>query len=239
LRKDHRPYFAKRAYLKFQQFYVRRFLKPQFESLGKGCFFVKPWHVELFGSPIILGNYATVFASADKKVRLSIWSEKKNQGRIRIGDFCLISPSVRISSASEIIIGDACMIASHAYITDADWHGIYDRVSTGKKAPVNIGGNVWIGDSAIICKGVSIGENSIVGAGAVVVDDVPPNTVAAGNPAKVVKTLDPEKRITTRAHWYSDPARLVEEFDEWDRALLEGNTIQGWLRSVLMRNRKD
>ena len=239
MRKDHRPYFIKRAYLKFQQFYVRRFLRPQFESLGIGCFFVKPWHVELFGSPIILGDYATVFASADKKVRLSIWSEKKNEGRIRIGDFCLISPGVRISSASEIIIGDNCMIASHAYITDADWHGIYDRVSTGKKAPVKIDENVWIGDSAIICKGVSIGENSIVGAGAVVVNDVPPNKVAAGNPAKVVKSLDPGQKITPRSQWYSDPARLIKELDVWDRALLEGNTMQGWLRSFLMRNKKD
>ena len=238
MRKDHRPYFVKRAYLKFQQFYVRRFLRHQFESIGTGCFFVKPWHVELFGSPIILGDYATVFASADKKVRLSIWSEKKNEGCIRIGDYCLISPGVRISSASEIIIGDACMIASHAYITDSDWHGIYDRVSTGKKAPVNIGGNVWIGDSAIICKGVSIGENSIIGAGAVVVNDVPPNKVAAGNPAKVVKFLDPEKRITTRAHWYADPARLFEELNVWDRALLEGNTMRGWLRSVLRRSKE-
>ena len=239
MRKDHRPYFIKRAYLKFQQFYVRRFLKPQFESLGIGGFFVKPWHIELFGSPIILGNYATVFASADKKVRLSIWSEKKGAGRIQIGDYCLISPAVRISSAAEVRIGDSCMIASHVYITDADWHGVYDRVSTGKASPVKLAENVWIGDSAIICKGVSIGKNSIVGAGAVVVDDVPPNAVAAGNPATVVKTLDPGEKIIPRSRWYADPVRLAEELEVWDRALLEGNTMRGWLRSVLMRNKKD
>ncbi len=50
----------------------------------------------------------------------------------------------------------------------------------------------WIGDSAIVCKGVRVGENSIVGAGAVVTKNVPPNTVVAGNPARVVKKLDPK-----------------------------------------------
>jgi acetyltransferase-like isoleucine patch superfamily enzyme len=53
----------------------------------------------------------------------------------------------------------------------------------------------WIGDSAIVCKGVRVGENSIVGAGAVVTKDVPPNVIVAGNPARVVKKLDPKKII--------------------------------------------
>jgi len=239
LRKDHRPYFIKRAYLKFQQFYVRRFLSPQFESLGKGFFFVKPWQVELFGSPIILGDYATVFASADKKIRLSIWPEKSGKGRIQIGDYCLICPGVRISSGSEIIIGDSCMIASNAYITDSDWHGIYNRISFGKTAPIQINENVWIGDSAIVCKGVTIGANSIVGTGSVVVNNVPPNVIAAGNPARVVKPLDPERRITTRAQWYSDPDSLFQEIDQWDREMLRDNTLLGWLRSLLFTGKGD
>ena len=46
---------------------------------------------------------------------------------IKIGKFCLITPGVRIMSANSIVIGDACMIAHGAYISDADWHGIYDR----------------------------------------------------------------------------------------------------------------
>jgi acetyltransferase-like isoleucine patch superfamily enzyme len=52
---------------------------------------------------------------------------------------------------------------------------------------------VWVGDSAIICKGVRIGENSIIGAGSVVRKDVPPNCVVIGNPARVVKKLDPAR----------------------------------------------
>ena len=93
-------------------------------------------------------------------------------------------------AAERIEIGDACMIAHGAYISDADWHGIYDRAEpVGNTKPIVFEDNVWIGDSAIICKGVTIGKNSIIGAGAVVTKDVPPNCIYAGNPAKLVKTL--------------------------------------------------
>lgn len=56
--------------------------------------------------------------------------------------------------------------------------------------PISIGDNVWIGGGAIILAGVSIGENSVIGAGAVVTKDVPPNVVAVGNPARVIKQID-------------------------------------------------
>jgi serine acetyltransferase len=125
------------------------------------------------------------------------------------------------------------MLASGAYITDADWHDIYNRVAIGKTAPVRIEKNVWIGDSAIVCKGVTIGENSIIGAGSIVVDSVPANTIAAGNPARVVKELDPREKITTRAHFYSNPAKLFKDFDQFDRDMLQHNTLRGWLRHLL------
>ncbi len=232
MNKDHRPYFIKQLYLNFQQFYVRHFLRPQFKTLGKDFVFMKPWHVEIFGSPVELGDFATVIASPDNKVRFSVWPDKTGEGRITIGNYCLICPGVRISSACEIRIGDSCMIASKAYITDSDWHDIYNRIAVGKSALVRIEENVWIGDSAIICKGVSIGENSIIGAGAVVVNHVPANSIAAGNPARVVKTLDPKEKITKRAYLYKDSGIFFEQLEQWDRAMLQGNTIPGWLRSV-------
>ena len=239
MKRDHRPYFIKKAYLNFQKIYVKHFLRPHFEALGKGFVFMKPWNVEIFGAPIELGNYATVIATRDNKVRLSIWSSKKDEGCIRMGDYCMICPGVRISSASEIIIGDSCMIASGAYITDCDWHGIYDRVSIGKRSPVKIEENVWIGDSAIVCKGVTIGTNSIVGAGAVVINSVPANVIVAGNPAQVVKSLDPDEKFTARAQWFSNPIRLFEEIDEWDRELLRNNTLLSWLSSILVPKKDD
>ncbi len=239
MRRDHRPYYLKKAYLKFGEFYVNHFLRPQLEYLGKGFTFIRPWHVEVFGAPIELGDYVNVVASSDKKVSLAIWSEQKGKGRIRIGKYCLICPGVRIGSAHEIIIGDNCMVASNAYITDSDWHDIYNRISIGKTAPVKIENNVWIGDSAIVCKGVTIGENSIIGAGAVVVDAIPANSVAAGNPAKTVKQLDNEESFITRARWFSDPERLFRGFDEADKELLRENSFLRWLRYLLFPSKGD
>lgn len=239
MRKDHRPYIIKKAYLKFQKFYTNHFLRPQLDSLGRGFAFMRPWHVELFGGPIGIGDFATVIATSDKKVRLSVWPEEPGKGRIEVGDYCLICPGVRVSSAHGIVIEDNCMLANGVYITDADWHGIYDRVSFGRAAPVHLKKNVWVGDSAMVCKGVTIGENSIIGAGAIVVDSIPDNCIAAGNPAKVVKQLDPNEAFTTRAHWYGDPADLARQFIQWEQAVLQGNTFFGWLRHMLFPTQGD
>ena len=126
------------------------------------------------------------------------------------------------------------MIAHGAYISDADWHGIYDRAKpVGKTKPVVFEDNVWIGDSAIICKGVRIGKNSIIGAGAVVTKDVPPNSIFAGNPAILVKKLE-KKDFNTRADFLADPVKLVKDFDALDKYSLRNNTLFGWLKSLIM-----
>jgi carbonic anhydrase/acetyltransferase-like protein (isoleucine patch superfamily) len=104
---------------------------------------------------------------------------------------------------------------------------------------VVIADNVWLGDGAIVCKGVTIGTNSIIGAGAVVVRDIPANTVAAGNPAQVVKTLDPDGPFVRRSQWFDDPAGLHRDIDAFDRAMLAGNTFGGWLRYLLNPRRGD
>ena len=241
MRKEHRPFYLKKSILNFQEFYTHRFLEPQFDQLGQGFSFVKPWYVKIFGSNIEFGDYVNVIADSDMKVRLTVWSEIKGKGRIKVGNYCLICPGVRISSAEEIIIEDNCMLASRAYITDSDWHDTYDRIAPiGKMAPIKLESNVLIGDSAIVCKGVTIGENSIVGAGAVVVNDVPANSIAAGNPAKVVKKLDTTKEMLTRDQYYafmhSFPSALM---DHNNREKLKGNTISGWLRSILSPRKSD
>jgi acetyltransferase-like isoleucine patch superfamily enzyme len=194
---------------------------------------MKPWHVELFGYPIEAGDYATFVGTVDKKIRLSVWAEKPGEGGIVIGNCCMISAGVRISSAKQITVGDDCMLASGVYLTDCDWHGIYDRVSFGESIPIRIGENVWIGDSAIVCKGVEIGENSIIGAGSVVTRGVPANVVAAGNPAKTVRHLDPEKEMIRRSRWFSDPEKLFQDIDAIDRENLKNNTLFGWIRHLL------
>jgi acetyltransferase-like isoleucine patch superfamily enzyme len=239
LQKDHRPYFLKKALSKFQRFYTEHFLRPHFESLGKAPTIIKPWHVEVFGAPIEIGEYVSSIAAPDNRVRLSVWADLQVSGKIHIGDYCLLCPGVRISSATHIRMGDNCMLASGVYITDSDWHDIYNRTAIGKTAPIEIADNVWVGDSAIICKGVSIGENSIVGAGAVVVEPIPSNCIAAGNPARIVKRLDPDKIFTTRRQWFSNGPDLIHEMDRLDRELLRENTVMHWLRYVLFPTKGD
>jgi acetyltransferase-like isoleucine patch superfamily enzyme len=240
LLRDHRPYRVKRFYQDFQKRYANRFLSPQFEYLGKGCTFMKPWHVEVFGGPIRLGNYATVIATPDSRVRLTVWTLMGEKGSITIGDYTLICPGVRISAGKEIRIGDSCMLAHGAFVTDSDWHGLYDRsLPVGKSAPVIIEDNVWVGDSALVCKGVTIGKNSIVGAGSVVVGDIPANAIAAGNPAAVIKYLDPNEHIKTRAEWLADPKELARQFEEIDRNVMRQNSWRGWMRSLLFPRNGD
>ncbi len=239
MQKDHRPYFLKKALAKFQRFYTQHFLGPHFESLGKAPIIFRPWYVEVFGAPVVIGDYVFIIAAADNRVRLSVWADQQVSGRIRIGDYALLCPGVRISSASQIRIGDNCMIASGAYITDSDWHDVYNRIAFGKTDPIEIADNVWIGDSAIVCKGVSIGENSIIGAGAVVVNAIPSNCIAAGNPAQVVRHLDPDESFTTRKQWFAKGPYLFSEMDQLDRDMLRENSLLGWLRYLFFPAKGD
>ncbi|MFZ2630014.1 MAG: acyltransferase [Desulfosalsimonadaceae bacterium] len=240
MRRDHRPYVVKKAHLKFQEWYARHFIKPQLDAMGEGFTFLNPWNIEVFGAPITLGKHANIITTSDHKVRFTVWAKEKGKGKISIGDCCLICPGVRISSADEITIADNCMIASSVYITDTDWHDIYNRVhSLGSPGPVHISENVWIGDSAIICKGVHIGENSVVGAGSVVVQSIPPNVIAAGNPAHIVKHLDPAIPFVKRSDWFSDPAMLASDIDQLDRDNLNGNTFRHWLRTLILPRNTD
>ncbi|MCP3873905.1 MAG: acyltransferase [Desulfobacteraceae bacterium] len=230
--KDYRPYYIKQAWYRLQNLYIRYKLSPQLKSLGKHPFIVKPWHIELFGSPISIGDNITLLGCSDKKTRLTVWSNKKDVNGIMIGNHVLISPGVRISAANSIIISDSCMLASHAYITDSDWHGIYDRSMTSDETScVILEENVWIGDSAIVCKGVTIGKNSIIGAGSVVTSDVPPDVIAAGNPAKVIKQLDPDQPITTRKDRFSDSINMTRALETAEKESLKGNTLFGWIQS--------
>ncbi len=237
--KDYRPYSIKQAWYRLLHFYVRHKLRPQLKALGKHPFIVKPWHIELFGGPIRIGSHITLLGCSDKKTRLTVWSDKENVPGIVIGDHVLISPGVRISAANSITISDSCMLASHAYITDSDWHGIYDRSMTPETThQVTLKENVWVGDSAIICKDVTIGENSVIGAGSVVVSDIPANVVAAGNPAKIIKKLDPSREMTTRKDRFSDAGQTNHMLESFEKQNLKDNTLTGWIRSMIFPPRQ-
>jgi acetyltransferase-like isoleucine patch superfamily enzyme len=240
VRQDLRPYRVKRAKLWFERWYANHFIRPQFDSLGSDPMFMKPWNISVHGPNIHLGEQIHIITARDRKVCFTVWQFKEHCGEIRIGDYCLISPGVRMDSASGIHIGPNSMIASGAYLTDADWHDIYDRPRPiGTTRPIRLGANVWIGDQAIICKGVEIGDNTIVGTGSVVTGSLPANVIAAGNPARVVKPLDTERPMRTRADLLADPAALAAETDALNRYLLSGNGYLNWLRSIIRPGPKD
>ena len=213
---------------------MNHFLKPQFLYLGKGGVFFKPRYINVFGANVFIDDYPTLIGASDAKIQFTSWNIGNFNGEIKIGKYCLITPGVRIMAAESILIGDACMIAHGVYISDADWHGIYDRAEpVGNTKPVILEDNVWIGDSAIICKGVTIGKNSIIGAGSVVTKNVPPNSIFAGNPAKLVKTLE-DKEFNTRANFLENPKKLAKDFDSLDRYSLGDNTFLNWIKSVFL-----
>lgn len=112
---------------------------------------------------------------------------------ISIGEGSYLSHEVKINSRASISIGKNVLIASQVFIMDYDGHSIISLASNNQRQPeirgkpIIIENNVWIGTKVTILKGVRIGAGSIVGANSCVVSDVPPHTIVAGNPAKVVK----------------------------------------------------
>lgn len=112
--------------------------------------------------------------------------------QIEIGEQCAFSNNVTLCALDSIVIGDACLIGEMVTIIDADHHELSPRdrwTGSGRIAPVVIGDNVWIGSRVIILAGVTIGGNSVIGAGAVVTKSIPPDTLAAGNPARPIRSL--------------------------------------------------
>jgi acetyltransferase-like isoleucine patch superfamily enzyme len=235
MRRDHRPYWLRSTEIGFEAWWTRHFLAPQFDALGAGAFIRRPWHVEVFGPGITAARDLHLIAERTAPVRLSTWARPdRPPPRIRLGDHVLIMPGAMVNAALAIDIGDDCMLASHVMISDSDWHDRYDRtVEPETNAPITLARNVWIGLRAIICKGVTIGENSIIGAGAVVTHDVPENAIAAGNPARIVGTLDAHHAMKTRAALFADTAALHAWTVAAARAAAKGNTSLGALRALV------
>jgi len=231
MRKDHRPYWLKQWLDRANQFYVDRYVRPQFDECGAGMRVMNPRHLEVSGPKIRVGEHVHFMALPDKPVRLAVF---EGLGSITVGDYCIVNPGVRVTSASAIEIGHSCMLAMNCYLSDADWHDVHHRIfAPGSTAPIRLGNNVWIGDNALVTKGVSIGENSIVGAWSVVTRDVPNNSIVVGNPARVVKEIDTD-HLTMRKHLFTGTVPYDEFERDYFRSLLSGNTVRGWLRATLM-----
>ena len=150
-------------------------------------------------------------------------------GKVRVDRYTSIcGPATRIfAKINEIHIGSFCSIASNVIIQEynhrVDSVSTYDvlahickedelTITTTSKGPITIEDGVWIGSSAVILSGVNIRRGAIIGAGSVVVDDIPPYAIAVGNPAKVIKYRFSEeaiKEIEESKWWTWDEETIV------------------------------
>lgn len=142
------------------------------------------------GADFRLGAYAV----ETQKISLG------NNVVIRPGTMLFASP---LSDASiQISIEDNAMLGSgvHVYVSNHEFHDVSKPIiQQGHQhvKPVKIEKGAWVGANAIILPGVTIGENSVIGAGSVVTRSIPPRVVACGSPAKVIKELDVEENINS------------------------------------------
>lgn len=158
---------------------------------GKGCKFRGTALIERFQmSTISIGKNCTFNSSSWFNFRglnhRCIIQTGKSGAKIQIGHHCGFS-GCSIVADKEVIIGDYSTFGANAVIGDRDDHQeIYDS----EPKSIHIGSHVWVGMNAIIMKGVTIGDNSIVAAGALVTKDIPANEIWGGVPAKFIKNRE-------------------------------------------------
>lgn len=112
---------------------------------------------------------------------------------IHIGKNVFINSDCKFQDQGGIFIGDGVLIGHKVVLATLN-HDMSPEKRRGMyPKPIKIGRNVWIGSNSTVLPGVTVGDNAVIGAGSVVTKDIPENTVAAGNPARVIKTIDVSK----------------------------------------------
>ena len=152
---------------------------PQYFSIGDYCYFGPNCRIEAW----------------------DYYKDKHYTPQILIGKDVRINSTCHIGAINKIRIGNSCLLGSHVMIIDhshgkSTWEDIEKHPSERdlySKGEVVIGDRCWLGENVCILPGVHIGVGCIIGANAVVTKDIPDYSVAAGNPAKVVKTIQNEK----------------------------------------------
>ena len=164
-------------------------------------------HYVIGSGDIIVGDDVLV----DGKCSFSFGARFSNRPTIFIGDHTGIGHNCSFTVGQRITIGKSCRIASDVWIFDSPGHPADPEARMAGSPPIDkdvrpvtVGDNVWIGRRAIIFPGVTIGQDSIVSAGSVVMQDVPPCTVVAGNPARRIASLE---RVVPPPQSDATPAR--------------------------------
>lgn len=167
----------------------------RFGAMGDGtviCFpaasIFNEQHIEI-GADTLIGQFATL------SVGMAPGQEMLSPYVVRIGDRCVLGRGSGIVGHLAIEIGDDVWTGHHVYITDQN-HGYHDlhrpiAEQWMPERPVSIGAGSWIGHGSVVLPGASIGRHVVIGANSVVAGEIPDCTVAAGNPARVVKSMRP------------------------------------------------
>ena len=141
-------------------------LREMFAGIGEGCYIEPPFHANWGGKHIHFGNY----------VYVNFNGTFVDDTHIYVGDYTMFGPNVVIATAGHPILPE-----------------LRERVYQ-YNAPVRVGRNCWLGAGVIVVPGVTIGDNTVVGAGSVVTKDLPANVVAAGNPCKILREINERDR---------------------------------------------
>ena len=150
-----------------QQKEKQTLLKQLFAEIGESCYIEAPFHANWGGKHVHLGSHVYV------NYNLTLVDDT----HIYIGDHVMIAPNVVIATGTHPI------------------HPELRRKEAQFNLPVHIQDNVWLGAGCLVMPGVTIGENSVIGAGGVVTKDIPANVVAVGNPCRVLRDIS-EKDLT-------------------------------------------
>lgn len=141
-------------------------LKEMFAEIGEGCYIEPPLHANFGGRHVHFGK--NVYANFNLTL--------VDDTHIYVGDHTMIGPNVTIASAG------------HPILPELREKGYQFNM------PVHIGKNCWIGAGVIIVPGINIGDNTVIGAGSIVTKDIPANSVAVGNPCRVIREINDRDR---------------------------------------------
>jgi acetyltransferase-like isoleucine patch superfamily enzyme len=141
----------------------------------------------------------------------NVWLTAQAPARITIGGGSFLNLCVQVAAVELVEIGEHCMLANGCFVTDGNhrfddpdkpvpWQGFTT------KGPTRLGDNVWLGANVVVTSGVTIGDRCVVGANSVVTTDLPPHSIAAGVPARVIRTIE-----YPGAHGLPDGASLHKE----------------------------
>ncbi len=145
------------------------------------------------GSDMVVGDDFKVW-SGHRKTVISGW------GRMRFGDRVFVNSGTIILCVEQITVGNDVAFGNEVMVFDSDSHGVAG--GDVRQAPVTIGDGCWLGSRSMVLPGVTLGRRVLVAAGAVVTKDVPDDCLVAGNPARVIRTLDyPEGCLRA---WHDD-----------------------------------